>query len=61
MVTGKKPDIREYIDSGFYDWVTYQANTGFGELSIGRWLGVFQKVGQLISYWIITVSVKVIS
>ena len=61
MVTGETPDISEYIDFGFYDWVTYQANCGLGKLSIGRWIGVSHKVVQLMLYWILTVSVKVIS
>ena len=35
---------------GFYDWVTYTANAGLGELLLGRWLGVSHKVGKLMSY-----------
>ena len=50
IITGKAPDISEYIDFGFYDWVSYRANAGLGETSIGRWLGVSHKVGQLMSY-----------
>ena len=36
IITGETPDISEYIDFGFYDWVTYRSNAGLGELSIGR-------------------------
>ena len=61
IITGDTPDISEYIDFGFYDWVTYRSNAGLGELSIGRWLGVSHKVGQLMSYWILTKYGKVIS
>ena len=61
MITGETPDISEYVDFGFYDWVTYRTNAGLGELSIGRWIGVSHKVGQLMSYWILTVSGRVIS
>ena len=32
-----------------------------GQLSLRRWLGASHKVGQLMSYWILTVSVHVIS
>ena len=32
-----------------------------GEPSLGRWLGVSHKVGQAMSYWIITVSGSIIS
>ena len=60
-ITGETPDISEYLDFGFYDWVTYRTNAGLGELSIGRWIGVSHKVGQLMSYWILTVSGRPIS
>ena len=60
MITGETPDISEYIDFGFYDWVTYRSNAGFGELSLGKWLGVSHKIGQLMSYWILTQNGKVI-
>jgi hypothetical protein len=49
-ITGETPDISEYLDFGFYDWVVYRANAGLGELSLGRWLGVSHKVGQLMLY-----------
>ena len=55
-ITGETPDISEYLDFTFYDWVTYHANEGLGELSIGRWLGVSHKVGQAVYYWILPVS-----
>ena len=61
VITGETPDISEYIDFGFYDWVTYRSNAGLGELSIGRWLGVSHKIGQLMSYWILTKHGKIIS
>ena len=61
IITGETPDISEYLDFGFYDWVTYRANAGLGELSIGRWLGVSHKVGQLMSYWILTPAGRIIS
>ena len=61
IITGETPDISEYMDFGFYDWVFYRANARLGPSSIGRWLGVSHKVGQLMSYWILTLSAKVIS
>ena len=60
-ITGDTPDISEYIDFGFYDWVTYRTDAGLGPLSLGKWLGVSHKVGQLMSYWILPVSGTVIS
>ena len=61
IITGETPDISEYLDFGFYDWVVYRNNAGLGELSIGRWLGVSHKIGQLMSYWVLTVSGRPIS
>ena len=49
-ITGETLDIREYLDFIFYDWVTYLENSGLGELSLGRWIGVSRKVGQGVSY-----------
>ena len=48
--------MSEYIDFGFYDWVTYKQNAGLGKIQIGRWLGVSHRVGKLMSYWILPES-----
>ena len=40
IITGEKPYVSEYLDFGFYDWVTYHKNAGLGLPEIGRWLGV---------------------
>ena len=61
IITGDTPDISEYIDFGFYDWVTFRSDAGLGELQLGRWLGVWHKVGQLMSYWILPISGRPIS
>jgi hypothetical protein len=61
IMTGETPDITEYLDFGFYDFVEYRTNAGLGENSLGRWLGVSHKVGQLMSYWILTYSGHIIS
>ena len=55
-ITGETPDISEYIDFGFYDWVLFRTNAGLGPAEIGRWLGVSHRVGQLMSYWILPES-----
>ena len=60
-LTGETPDISEYLDFGFYDWVWYHENAGLGERQLGRWLGVSHKVGSLMSYWILTSKGTVIS
>ena len=49
-ITGEMPDISEYLDFKFYDWVTYCKNAGLEEILLGRWLGVSHKVGQAMSY-----------
>lgn len=56
IVTGKTPDISEYIEFSFYDWFTFKQDTGIGEFIVGRWLGVSHKVGQLVLYWILPIS-----
>ena len=56
IITGKTPDISEYLDFGFYNWVFYRSNAGLGERTIRRWLGVSHKVGQMMSYWILPQS-----
>ena len=55
-ISGETPDISEYVDFSFYDWVVFRNNAGVGPSQIGRWLGVSHKVGQLMSYWILPVS-----
>ena len=60
-ITGDTPDVSEYIDFGFYDWVTYRQNAGLGKVEIGRWLGVSHKVGKLMAYWILPESGIVLS
>ena len=61
QITGETPDISEYLDFGFYDWIWYKDNAGLGENKIGRWLGVAHRVGNLMSYWILTNTGHVIS
>ena len=31
QITGETPDISEYLDFGFYDWVWYKDNVGLGD------------------------------
>jgi len=61
IISGETPDISEYLDFGFYDWAIYRTNAGLSEPNLGRWIGVSHKVGQLMSYWILTSSGHVIS
>jgi hypothetical protein len=56
IITGETPDITEYLDFDFYDWVLYRSNAGLGEVEIARWIGVSHRVGRLMSYWILPKS-----
>ena len=56
MITGETPDISEYLDFSFYDWVVYRSNAGLGEPELGRWIGVSHKIGQLMSFWVLPIS-----
>lgn len=56
IITGETPDISEYLDFGFYDWVWYRTNAGLAPAEIGRWLGVSHRVGNSMSYWILPKS-----
>ena len=49
-VTGDTPDISEYLDITFYDWVWYKNNAGVGNNMFGRWLGVSHLIGNFMSY-----------
>jgi hypothetical protein len=56
IITGDTPDISEYLDFEFYDWVVFRSNAGLGEAELGKWLGVSHRVGRLMSYWILPSS-----
>ena len=59
-ITGETPDISEYTDFSFYDWILYRDNAGLGEPKLGRWLGVSHKIGELMSYYILPISCQVV-
>ena len=56
IITGDTPDISEYLDFDFYDWVLYRSNAGLGEVEVAKWLGVSHRVGRLMSYWLLPES-----
>lgn len=60
-VTGETPDISEYLDFGFYDYVWYWENAGLGERQLGRWLGASHRVGSQMCYYVIKQNGQVIS
>ena len=61
FITGETPEISEYLDFSMYDWVTFKADADLSEEQLGKWLRVSHKVGELMSYWVLPISGKVIS
>lgn len=49
QITGKTPDMSEYLDFSFYNWVCwFKENAGgVGDISCRGWLGVSHRVGNL--------------
>ena len=56
IITGETPDISEYVDFDFYDWVLYCSNVGLEEVEVARWLGVLHRVRRMTSYWLLPIS-----
>ena len=56
IIIYETPDVSEYLDFGFYDWVTYQNNAGLGLPKVVIWLGVYHLFGKLMSYCILDES-----
>ena len=54
-VFGETPNISEYLDFGFYEWVWYWSVSD-KVAKIGRWLGVSKNIGEHLSYWILPIS-----
>ena len=59
-VTGKTPEISEWIDFEFYDriWWLYNKHplTTDDNIILGKWLGISHKIGSVICYWVLNVS-----
>ena len=60
-MTGKTPDILEYLVFVFYYHLSYKENAGLGMADIGRWLDVSHRVDGLMYYYILTQKGTVIS
>ena len=59
---GETPDISEYVDFEFYDWVTYWDVPGEEDNpKLGRWLGVSNRVGSRMCYWVLPITGEPIS
>ena len=64
-MTGTTPDISEWLDFDFYDWVWWldkkNPSTTDKNVTLGRWLGISHKIRSDMCYWILLVSGHVIS
>ena len=60
MITGKTPDISEYLDFDFYNLVWYwrTPNPSLSEhyRELARWMGIAHRVGSDMCYWLMPVS-----
>jgi hypothetical protein len=62
IITGDTPDISEWMDFTFYDWVWYwHPPDTSSNPHIGRWLGVSHRVGSALCYWILTANGNVVA
>jgi hypothetical protein len=54
-ITGETPNILEYMDFDFYQFVKYRDATSDQDdpVQLGRWLGIAQEVGSPFTYWIL--------
>jgi hypothetical protein len=62
IITGDTPDISEWVDFTFYDWVWYWHQPNNDENPrLGRWIGVSHRVGSALCYWILSASGRVLA
>jgi hypothetical protein len=66
QVTGKTPDISEWLDFEFYDLVWWwdrpnKPNINDQMKRLGRWLGVSHHIGSDLCYWTVADSGQVVS
>ena len=62
MITGDTPDISEWVDFSFYDWVWYwHSPNSEDNPRLGRWIGVSHRVGSALCYWILPASGRVLA
>ena len=62
IITGETPDISEWLDFDFYDWVHYwDSPENKDNPKIGRWLGVSHRVGSALCYYVLKENGEVVS
>ena len=55
LITQIKPDISEYATFPFYSWVWYWDEVCKFK-QVGRWLGVAETIGPIMTFWILPIS-----
>jgi hypothetical protein len=64
-ITGNTVDISEWLNFDFYGhmwyWDQKKMDMTDEQAKLGRWLGIAQRVGSDMTYWILTESGKVIA
>jgi hypothetical protein len=60
-ITGDTVDIANYLEFGFYDRAWYRDNAGLGEIKPGRWLGVAENIGSIMTYYILQQNGQVVA
>ncbi|MEM7375750.1 MAG: hypothetical protein AAF587_44565 [Bacteroidota bacterium] len=55
-LTGETPDISQYLDFGWYDWVWFKENAGLDVPRLGRFLGISESATIMTTYWILPES-----
>jgi hypothetical protein len=62
VVMGETPDISEYMDFDFYQFIKYRDATSDRDdpIQLGRWLGIAHDVGTAMTYWILKENGQVI-
>ena len=55
-VTGETPDISQYLDFGWYDWVWYKENAGLDVPRLGRFLGIADSSSNMMTFHVLPES-----
>jgi hypothetical protein len=63
VLTGDTPDISDYLNFEFYQWVKVYDPTAFpsSRKYLGRWLGPAHQIGQALCYFILKENGQVIA
>jgi hypothetical protein len=60
-IVGDTVDISNYLEFGFYDRVWYRDNAGLGVQKLGRWLGVAENIGSIMTYYILQSNGEIVA